>query len=397
MGIDTRPKLLTGFLLWFVAVTIAHEAPEQVLESEQSGGEDGDNKKIEVLYQNVLDAEKLLADWFKSDHIEVYYGEFLLAQWVLDKAPWNAYHSGLGFVDNRTGKHCLYEYTPVDTSSVMNMLVPNIEGTEDGLMMFGKYNMVFKDEAKTQLRLYWPKSYEKFTRLGVIKGSTFQEYSEWVTQQFAPQHTAFQPLELVHLDKQVEHWGSVHVRSNMCHDFVTDSLWHMHKSGASFRAESQVFRDHIIMYAQDIRNVTVFAETWLGKRKWLRYLRQLYLSIHLIRKEFTYAREALLWNWQLHLPAYLHTQRADFQVTLAPPFLNYCYLPLALPPNVHDPMGEVKLCALGLTANTTNSTAPWPWGTLLSVEERLDRIEVLTAWLLVASIAAMVASSSSSV
>ena len=51
---------------------------------------------------------------------------------------------------------------------------------------------------------------------------------------------------------------------------------------------------------------------------------------------------------------------------------NYCYLPLAIPPQEHNVFGEDKLCALGLTANTTNSTAPWPWGTLLTVEERMD-------------------------
>ena len=37
---------------------------------------------------------------------QVYYGEFLLAQWVLDRAPWNAYHSGLAFLNKDTGEKC---------------------------------------------------------------------------------------------------------------------------------------------------------------------------------------------------------------------------------------------------------------------------------------------------
>ena len=39
-------------------------------------------------------------------NIQVYYGEFLLAQWVLERAPWNAYHSGLAFLNKDTGEKC---------------------------------------------------------------------------------------------------------------------------------------------------------------------------------------------------------------------------------------------------------------------------------------------------
>lgn len=37
---------------------------------------------------------------------KVYYAEFLLAQWVLERAPWNAYHSGLAFLNKDTGEKC---------------------------------------------------------------------------------------------------------------------------------------------------------------------------------------------------------------------------------------------------------------------------------------------------
>ena len=40
---------------------------------------------------------------------QVYYAEFLLAQWVLDSAPWNAYHSGLAFLNRDTGERCSSE------------------------------------------------------------------------------------------------------------------------------------------------------------------------------------------------------------------------------------------------------------------------------------------------
>lgn len=57
------------------------------------------------LDDNVFHARELLK-WQRSSHVEVYYAEFLLAQWVLDRAPWNAYHSGLAFVNNETGEKC---------------------------------------------------------------------------------------------------------------------------------------------------------------------------------------------------------------------------------------------------------------------------------------------------
>merc|ERR1712194_605537 len=96
----------------------------------------------------------------------------------------------------------------------------------------------------------------------------------------------------------------------------------------------------------------------------------------------TYARGALIAGWRLGLPVFLHDFAAEYQVKLVPPFLNYCYLPLAIPPEVHDPFAAMKLCALGMEANLTNTTAPWPWGTVLTLEENLDRTEVGPAFLL---------------
>eukprot|EP00434_Breviolum_minutum_P017202 symbB.v1.2.015187.t1/scaffold1044.1/size142232/8 len=334
-----------------------------------------------LMAANAYLGPQLLKTWESSDTVEVYYGEFLLAQWVLERAPWNAYHSGLAFLNKDTGEKCLYDYSPVDPSSVMKMLMPEIDASSYLSVFLGDYRLRWSDHARTQLELNWPSNYERFVRIGVLTGKTFIKFTDWVASSYAPQHHSFQPLEVADINSR-----SFLVRSTMCHDFVTDGLWFLYNHGAKLKADEHVFRDHIIMYATSVDNVTTSSH---NMRRWQRYLRQLELSLERIRKQFTFAREALLWNWRLQLPSFLRSEYQNYSITLAPPFLNYCYLPLALPPEVHDPFGETKLCALGLQANTTNSTAPWPYGTLLTVEERLDRWEVLVSVLLVAVLAAL--------
>merc|ERR1711879_152067 len=125
-------------------------------------------------------------------------------------------------------------------------------------------------------------------------------------------------------------------------------------------------------------------------RQEVRYLRSLFLYLRLIKQQFTYAREALIYTWKLGLPAFVHTQGDGYyRARLMPPFLNYCYLPLALPPAKYDVFGDTKLCALGMEANLTNTTVPYPWGHLLAVEAAVDKSTVLIALMLTAIVAAL--------
>ncbi|CAL1169077.1 unnamed protein product [Cladocopium goreaui] len=209
--------------------------------------------------KNVFHARQLL-HWEQSSTVEVYYAEFLLAQWVLDSAPWNAYHSGLAFLNRDTGERCLYDFSPVDTSSVMKMLMPEIDASsklavsrlqallvrlnaiEMSFVLLGDYRLHWSNHARTQLELTWPSNYERFVRIGVSTGRTFMKFTDWVAASFAPNHSAFQPLEVADVNSR----GFL-VRSTMCHDFVTDGLRFLYDHGAKLRAEEHVFRDHIIM------------------------------------------------------------------------------------------------------------------------------------------------------
>ncbi|CAJ1392626.1 unnamed protein product [Effrenium voratum] len=154
----------------------------------------------------------------------------------------------------------------------------------------------------------------------------FLRFTDWVAESFAPAHHSFQPLEVADVSNPNK---PVLVRSDMCHDFVTDGLWFLYENGAHLQPESHVFRDHIIMYAWKAQKQEQSPQML---RRWQRYLRQLELSLARIKKQFTFAREALLWNWRLQVHSFLHTEHATYSLSLAPPFLNYCYLPLAIPP-----------------------------------------------------------------
>ncbi|CAK0832460.1 unnamed protein product [Prorocentrum cordatum] len=149
------------------------------------------------------------------------------------------------------------------------------------------------------------------------------------------------------------------------------------------------------MYAEEATAIGTLPDSGRKVRQWLRYLRCLQLFLEEIKQQFTAAREALMVNWRLGLSVFLHDASSDYEVKLVPPFLNYCYLPLAMPPEVHDPMGAMKLCALGMEANVTNITVPLPWGAALSMEEHLDQEYVGPAFVLVV-LAAVIAPLTSS-
>merc|ERR1712187_252399 len=126
-------------------------------------------------------------------------------------------------------------------------------------------------------------------------------------------------------------------------------------------------------------------------RSILRYYRTLLLYLARIKQQFTHAREALITVWRLGLPAIVHDEYGDYHtVKLTPPFLNYCYLPIAIPPDVYEPFGSVKLCALGMEANASNQSVPFPLGHMLGVENTLDRPEIFLTLFLISLVAAAV-------
>eukprot|EP00747_Dinoflagellata_sp_TGD_P197501 gnl/TRDRNA2_/TRDRNA2_68932_c0_seq1.p1 gnl/TRDRNA2_/TRDRNA2_68932_c0~~gnl/TRDRNA2_/TRDRNA2_68932_c0_seq1.p1 ORF type:complete len:430 (+),score=90.01 gnl/TRDRNA2_/TRDRNA2_68932_c0_seq1:142-1290(+) len=335
-----------------------------------------------------------VAPFGDNDDVEVFYTEFLLASWVLDHAPWNAFHSGLAFINNATGRKVLYDYTPEDPSSVMKMIIPKLQ--QENLwkaLVLGEVHLFWDNEAHVQHYPYWPANYSNYVRLGKTKGKVFNRFAHWVNDSFRPTHATFDAVEaLVVGENSNPKSKDFTIRSCMCHDFVTDSLWELYNAGMAMEAEDHIFRDHIIMYAKEIEPVSLgFGH--FGRQR-LRYFRTLHLFVESVKVQFTYARDAIISNWKMGIPVVLRSRNQEYRVWPTAPFLNYCYLPLAIPPKVADPLGDQKLCALPMQARIDNITVPFPMGALLAVEQQLDRGASVITLVLVAFIAAVVGSCS---
>lgn len=384
----TRPRRLSSFAFWLAALVGVllvgavpcsatavqgddEEEPDQDTEGEPDE-EDSAQAELRVERNKVMGCKDRLRSmgWLDTDPIEIYYAEFLLAAWVLDHAPWNAYHSGLGLTNNRSNEKILFDFTPDNTSSVMRMVIPEVN--VDSLWRaaaLGEVNYTWNDGAHMEFHEEWPEHFTTFTRVGKTTGAGLYKLVDWVIGYYAPKFGKFNPVEVV-----VPHATEKGLRSRMCHDFVTDSLWVLYENGAKLEEQTKLFRDHIIMYANELENWGPLNDSRDGRKRELRYLRGLHLYLQKIKQQFTYAREALVNLWRLDLPVFVHDEEGNYhRARLVPPFLNYCYLPLAIPPAVYDPLTPTKLCALGLKANLTNVTTPFPWGHLLAAEEHIDQ------------------------
>jgi hypothetical protein len=345
---------------------------------------------VEKEIEAEIDKGKLRSlDWGPNDHVDIFYGEFLLSRWVLDHAPWNAYHSGLLFTNNSTGVEALFDYCPDDTSSVMRMLVPEISAASKWkAFLLGDVNVTWRNAAHTKQYDKRTDSYTNFVRLGKTNGSVANAFSDWVRLSFAQSHHTFDPLEIVLTN------GSL-VRSSMCHDFVTDSLWELYSRGVGLKPEAPIFRDHIILYAQAVHSVEPDETPMRFRREFLRYMRVLEMFRAKIAEQFTYGREALIVNWKMGLPIFMRSNGSDVRVDISPPFLNYCYLPLGIPPHVHNPLKGTKLCALAMQANLSNVSVPLHTA-VMSPEGRLDRAEAICTVIVVALVAALLPSATKS-
>lgn len=314
-----------------------------------------------------------------ADVVEVHYGEYLLASWVLEHSPWNAYHSGVGFLNNNTGEKILVDYSPTDTSSVGNMIAPHakMKFNKFWTWLTGDLTLEWRNGGGTRQVDHWPKEYTKFTYLGVINGSVYNKYLKWLKKEFIPTHVTFEPVEVVLPHKG----GGVGVPSRMCHDLVSESLWVLYHMGAVYAPKDDIFRDHIIYYAESFEEVDY--DQLHVKREVLRYFRVFEQNIMKIKKQFTYVREMLIQAYTMGISPFVYRDEKYIRVHMVAPFLNYCYLPLAIPPKHMDILNDPKLCALPMYANTTNQTKTAD-AHLIAAEARLDHPRIHVCFLLTA-------------
>merc|ERR1719217_201049 len=99
-----------------------------------------------------------------------------------------------------------------------------------------------------------------------------------------------------------------------------------------------------------------YEEEYKAKRDVLRYFRVFELHLKRVKEQFTYVREMLIVAWKMGISPVIYSNKRYMRVNIVEPFLNYCYLPLAIPPKRMDLFNDPKLCALPMHANVTNQT-----------------------------------------
>merc|ERR1719161_2820935 len=100
--------------------------------------------------------------------------------------------------------------------------------------------------------------------------------------------------------------------------------------GAVFKVKQYIFRDHIIFYSDGFEYVDY--DDFFVKRGLLRYFRAFQIHLSKIKQQFTYAREMIIIAWKMGISPYTYAEKRYIRINVVEPFLNYCYLPLAIPP-----------------------------------------------------------------
>jgi hypothetical protein len=162
-----------------------------------------------------------------DDVITVIHGEHVLASWVLEAAPWTAFHSGLIFKKQATGESFVIDYIPLRVEEIENVLapvfLPREPNASDGLLkritswfFDTNKNLKWQNEGKTMHYESIPSKYTNLTKLGEINGDLFHKVVDW-SREYNRTYNTFDPVEIV-----VHGHPERGVSSRMCHDLVTE-------------------------------------------------------------------------------------------------------------------------------------------------------------------------------
>ena len=320
--------------------------------------------------QAVIDPRKGNIPWMdaqEQDEIQVFYMEHVLAAWVLESAPWTAFHSGLGFKNMRTGRKFTVDYIPVRINSVNYVLVPRFHPRHksdtllDKLQNWwtGDVDFEWLNDGSVMFYNGWPSKYENFTKLGSINGLQYTRYMEWA-QEYNYTHTTFDPVEIIvegsDPNNETRRITKERVSSRMCHDLVSDSLWFLYEAfGVTFKPDAPVYRDHIMLFSEAYREVDISIPE--ERDEVISYFKLFYEFLPLIEKEFTNIRGMLVNSEAGGLEPFLYIGEKYYKVKLRDPFVNYCYMPMPMPPVKPNFFEDPSFCALEnkLSSNATRT------------------------------------------
>jgi len=310
--------------------------------------------------------EGLPVGWENDDEVEVSYCEHVLAAWVLQGSPWTAFHSGFSFKNKRTGATYCIDYCPVYTDDVRVVLAPelkNIKGTGDdpdsvvtkakkalGLKVNeGDAEMSWRNKGLVRFYTATPKKYTNLTALAKTDGATFHKMVNWAME-YNNTYDTFDPVEIV-----IEGKPERRVSSRMCHDLVSAGLWFLYEEKVPLHPEKPIYRDHIILFAKDYEAISEekYKEPAIRKEI-ISYFRLFTSWLPLIAKEFTSIRGMLVHANAGKFYPFLYINHVYYKVDIQPPFVNYCYMPIPMPPAKANAFTSQKYCGLEQSLSAKN-------------------------------------------
>ena len=304
----------------------------------------------------------------EEDEYEILYLEFVMASWNLSGTPWNAYHSAIALRPVHEDEHgplldreaLVADYSPEETEEIRHVVHPDVVKNDKNVLdkiLRTIFPYMFNVD-KSEYALNWNNKahvhvetgidherYTNITSLGYTSGKAVNSLSKWI-RSYNKSHNSFEPLELA-----IEGKGTV-IRSQICHDFITDALWVLHEDDSTvFDPENHVFRDHIVLYATEVEeldSVDEYPELW---QSIVSYYEQIKRHMGIINIEFTYARTFFSLMSLKGIDTYLYRGMHKYGNTyakfkLVTPFINYCYMPLFMPPKRAHIFESPRHCAL---------------------------------------------------
>lgn len=302
----------------------------------------------------------------EEDHFEVLYLEYVIASWNLSGTPWNAYHSAIAVRNvNQAdqGVALVADYAPRETDEIRHVVHPAVISPYPSFLN-SLMNLLGIRADKSRHQLDWNNKayvnldvnidrerYKNITFLGEATGKAVNQLSQWIYT-YNQTHDTFEPLEIA-----VEGEGTV-VPSTICHDFVTEALWVLYDSGeAQFDPENHIFRDHIVLYGSSVEKVA----PPYSQNDWdsiVGYYENVEAHMGIINVEFTNARIFFARMFARQEPTYLFSGNGGGwynKFHLTEPYLNYCYMPLYMPPERSNIFTSPKHCALPQTLDDNQS------------------------------------------
>jgi hypothetical protein len=145
----------------------------------------------------------------------------------------------------------------------------------------------------------------------------------------------------------------------MCHDFSEESLWFLtnHETqhaqqwkmhGVALNRKAPLLRDYIVIFTKENSLRQIDMSRSINKRHLVRFFRVYLSMLDKLKAQFIYARDTAIKIVALDIFPVLYMRGKYFTCLPHEPIINYCYLPLLLPPynSSLNFISGIRQCAL---------------------------------------------------